>query len=208
MRKKNRQIDIYSVSALDLFASAMGVFLLIAVIALPYYLNTSKVTESKVEELIKENKELKKKVEQLLKDTFCVIKMEWDSQKAQDVDLYVTDYAGNVFFYKKPKIKANEDASLTVDAGFPRLALHGTEIWLSKKLKPGKYTIEYVYAQGVPPLEIKGEIITKSFIKPLPIKKFTEEKFGEKYKIKVAILNVDNKGNISMENFNNKKGKK
>ena len=38
MKKKNRDINIFSMSALDLFASAMGAFLLIAVMALPYYL--------------------------------------------------------------------------------------------------------------------------------------------------------------------------
>lgn len=38
MKKKNRDINIFSMSALDLFASAMGAFLLISVMALPYYL--------------------------------------------------------------------------------------------------------------------------------------------------------------------------
>ncbi len=37
-RRKNKEINIFSISALDLFASAMGVFLLIAIVALPYYL--------------------------------------------------------------------------------------------------------------------------------------------------------------------------
>ena len=37
-RRKNREINIFSISALDLFASAMGVFLLVAIVALPYYL--------------------------------------------------------------------------------------------------------------------------------------------------------------------------
>lgn len=153
MKRKNRQVNIYSVSALDLFASAMGVFLIIAVISLPYYLNTDKKTEKKMEEIRKENKTLQQKIDRLSKDTFCVIKMEWSSENAQDVDLYVTDNGGNVFFYKQPKIKSNKDATLTVDAGFPRLALQGTEIWISKKLKEGLYTIEYVYAKGTPPLQ-------------------------------------------------------
>ena len=42
MRRRNREINIFSMSALDLFASAMGAFILIAVIALPYYLMTDK----------------------------------------------------------------------------------------------------------------------------------------------------------------------
>ncbi len=42
MKRKNREINIFSMSALDLFASAMGAFMLIALVSLPYYLNTSK----------------------------------------------------------------------------------------------------------------------------------------------------------------------
>lgn len=41
-RKKNRDINIFSMSALDLFASALGAFIIIAVIALPYYLKKDK----------------------------------------------------------------------------------------------------------------------------------------------------------------------
>lgn len=37
-KRKSREINIFSISTLDLFASAMGVFLLIAIVALPYYL--------------------------------------------------------------------------------------------------------------------------------------------------------------------------
>ncbi len=37
-RKKNREVNIFGASALDLFASGMGVFLLIAIIIFPYYL--------------------------------------------------------------------------------------------------------------------------------------------------------------------------
>jgi regulator of replication initiation timing len=54
MKKKNRDINIFSMSALDLFASAMGAFLLIAVMALPYYLKTDKDLMQKAQELKKQ----------------------------------------------------------------------------------------------------------------------------------------------------------
>jgi hypothetical protein len=38
LSRPNRQLDVLSVSALDLFASALGVFVLIAVLLFPYYL--------------------------------------------------------------------------------------------------------------------------------------------------------------------------
>lgn len=39
-RRKNREISIFSMSALDLFAAALGAFILIAVALFPYFLNT------------------------------------------------------------------------------------------------------------------------------------------------------------------------
>lgn len=41
MRRPNREINIFSMSALDLFASALGAFVLLTIILLPYYLNES-----------------------------------------------------------------------------------------------------------------------------------------------------------------------
>jgi hypothetical protein len=38
MRRRNRELNIFSMSALDLFASAMGAFILITLILMPYYL--------------------------------------------------------------------------------------------------------------------------------------------------------------------------
>lgn len=43
MKKRSREINVFSMSALDLFASAMGAFILVMIILFPYYLNTSKV---------------------------------------------------------------------------------------------------------------------------------------------------------------------
>jgi hypothetical protein len=38
LRRPNRNIEIFSISALDLFASALGAFILVAIILFPYYL--------------------------------------------------------------------------------------------------------------------------------------------------------------------------
>jgi len=77
-RKRNREINIFSMSALDLFASALGAFILIAIIALPYYLNTTKTPtvvpmpkpSPKPKPIIskKELSELKKQVQTLKKE--------------------------------------------------------------------------------------------------------------------------------------------
>ena len=41
MRLRGREINIFSMSALDLFASGMGAFILLAIMALPFFPNTS-----------------------------------------------------------------------------------------------------------------------------------------------------------------------
>lgn len=46
MKPRNREINIFNMSALDLFASALGAFILLAVISLPYFGNI-KVISSK-----------------------------------------------------------------------------------------------------------------------------------------------------------------
>src|SRR5690606_33469138 len=43
MKRPSRELNIFSLSALDLFASAMGAFILIAVILFPYYQQNAKI---------------------------------------------------------------------------------------------------------------------------------------------------------------------
>ena len=50
MKKSNREINIFSMSTLDLFASAMGAFILITLVLFPYVLNTGK-SEDRVAEI-------------------------------------------------------------------------------------------------------------------------------------------------------------
>ena len=45
MKKSNRELNIFSMSTLDLFASAMGAFILITLVLFPYVLNTGKSEE-------------------------------------------------------------------------------------------------------------------------------------------------------------------
>lgn len=58
MKRRNREINIFSISALDLFASALGAFLLITVVLLPYFPNTgnSPIRISAVLEELEESK--------------------------------------------------------------------------------------------------------------------------------------------------------
>ena len=65
VKTRNREINIFSMSALDLFASALGAFILIAIILLPFFPNLNANIDS--EKLKRENEKLKAENEQLEK---------------------------------------------------------------------------------------------------------------------------------------------
>ena len=56
MKSRNRELNIFSMSALDLFASAMGAFILIAFVLFPYFPNTGDAEE--IAKLIQEKDKL------------------------------------------------------------------------------------------------------------------------------------------------------
>ncbi len=64
-RKKNRDINIFSMSALDLFASAMGAFILIMLIVLPYYMKTDSQLMAMARELKQKMAQMEKEKQQL-----------------------------------------------------------------------------------------------------------------------------------------------
>lgn len=45
MKVRSREVNVFSMSALDLFASAMGAFMFLAIIALPFFPNTGDSAE-------------------------------------------------------------------------------------------------------------------------------------------------------------------
>lgn len=68
MQRRNREINIFSMSALDLFASAMGAFILIAIVLFPYFPNTG-ASDVDVAELRGRIAELEESVESAREET-------------------------------------------------------------------------------------------------------------------------------------------
>ena len=67
VKTRNREINIFSMSALDLFASALGAFIFLAIILLPFFPNLSQSPNPDREKLKQENEKLKAENEQLEK---------------------------------------------------------------------------------------------------------------------------------------------
>ena len=54
MKRRNREVSIFSMSALDLFASALGAFILIAIVMFPYFPNTGMASEADLDAALDE----------------------------------------------------------------------------------------------------------------------------------------------------------
>ena len=63
MKKHSREVNVFSMSALDLFASALGAFILISIVLMPFYLN---VDPDEVDRLNQENAQLRRQLQDLI----------------------------------------------------------------------------------------------------------------------------------------------
>lgn len=91
MKTRNREINIFSMSALDLFASALGAFILIALITLPFFPNLSQSPPSPDSaKLERENAELKREKAKLEQEKDRLERemkaREKEAQKAKDLE--------------------------------------------------------------------------------------------------------------------------
>ena len=57
MKRRSREVVIFSMSALDLFASALGAFILVTIVLLPYYL--------KHDDVVRDNNKMRDKIVEL-----------------------------------------------------------------------------------------------------------------------------------------------
>ncbi|MEZ0003219.1 hypothetical protein [Sinorhizobium fredii] len=123
MRRPHRNIEIFSMSVLDLFASALGGFIMIAIILFPSYMADKKLTakleqaKEKIDEQQEEIKtsknalaeaavlksDLEKKVDALrleIARTFLIISIEWDTPGV-DVDLGIRDPDDHYYYFAR-----------------------------------------------------------------------------------------------------------
>lgn len=159
-------------SALDLFASALGAFILIAVAALPYYLNNAKIDKH-----------------------FFVITIAWDNPYIQDIDLIVKDPQGNVFDYQHVAFPGSS-GTLTVDS---KQVSRGSEVWIDKNIDPEKVHNQKweVYYKRFPskvkkgnrvPVKVEGYLLTSIGTYEFPTHNMT----SIKKLVPVATIVIDN----------------
>ena len=64
MRQRSKEINIFSISALDLFASALGAFILLAVVFLPFFPNTGD-SQERIDVIQAENEALQAEIDEM-----------------------------------------------------------------------------------------------------------------------------------------------
>jgi hypothetical protein len=211
LRRPNRNIEIFSMSVLDLFAAALGGFILIAVILFPNYMKQEKVeiqlkdTQSSLAQCKKAEAQAQQALasktaalascEASVGATFLVVVIEWRAVGNYDIDVHVTDPDGNEFFWGKSNRDHRDFPATDAQLSYDNTRGPGVELWQHPKAKVGTYTIAYdYYAAPGPnqPVEVRGNVFYRNGRIQLPNVTLTET-----HKLRpVAKLDVSQSGNI------------
>ncbi len=212
MRRQRKELNIFSLSALDLFASALGAFILLAVIQFPYTKKNEDIVEakrkteqqlaqctSKLDEATKRAKKEEADVEkckQRLKNTFLAVILKWET-KVQDVDLHVIDPDGNEFYYKRHNRNRNEFPSADAEISVDQIKGPGVEVWEYYQAKPGLYKIyANLYNRHGNPNNpvIKSMVYYRDGVKKL--NNITLTSIGESRKKLIGTIEVNQMGEV------------
>jgi HPt (histidine-containing phosphotransfer) domain-containing protein len=191
MKKRNREIQIFSLSALDLFCGAMGAFMLLALIALPYYKKNlplqREISElrAKVENLTSVTQQLQNALQQSqdalqqaqqrvaqlqdeLAQTFLVVVIAWETKA--DIDLHVYTPRGSHYSYESHNRRRNTSEQRphfpAEDAELSMdMRVGGAEVWQMIKAEHGKYTIalrNFNNRGSATPTTVQGLVLYKN----------------------------------------------
>ena len=166
MKPRNREINIFNLSMLDVISGAMGAFLIIMVILLPYYKKESidyrrELQQSRAaEETARQAAQTAEAAQHTAEEAMHAAQSnaEHHRQRAaaaaqqlaktfllvhiqwatqyQDIDLHVVDPSGAEFFFERKTIPGRPGA-LSVDSQLGP----GNEVWSNPSASPGDYRI-------------------------------------------------------------------
>ena len=158
MRRPNRHIEIFSISALDLFASALGAFILVSIILFPYYLKDQNVaqdlaaatkaraaaeaglaseTAARLALEIQTREDTARvaaleariaKYQEIASKPFLIVGIRWAVPGA-DVDLHVIDPAGHEFYWFKNNDHGRDYPQSTAELSYDMTSGPAIELW-------------------------------------------------------------------------------
>ncbi len=182
MKKRSREINVFSVSALDLFASALGAFIVISLIfmvsfgARPSDADQPPASDAatRLEQVEADLDRCRSEAEsaatltghlaradaalescrRLLERTFVLAVASWSS--IDDVDLHVVDPAGREYYFRRKRHQGSR-AALEED----NIRGPGNEVWLHPQAESGRYRLCYkLYTKrGAGPVAVRGSVL-------------------------------------------------
>lgn len=168
MKKKNREINIFNLSMLDVIMSAMGAFLIIMVVLLPYYKKDAQTLMAEIrqqqQELARQQEEIQRQqsqnrnLQEQLNNTFLIIVINWNT-KEHDIDLHVIDPEGHLF--KQDPSSEREFTGVPGKLSEDTTKGPGVEVWEIAKARPGTYKIYYKFFAkhgNIKSTEVKGRV--------------------------------------------------
>jgi hypothetical protein len=187
MKRRNREINIFNMSLLDVVVGAMGAFMTIMIVLIPSYRKQNQQqspaqTNPPSSELVRalqneqahvitleqENTALRAQAAHFadqLKRTFLLVHIQWATVRP-DIDLHVFDPEGKEFFWNN-RTNPGTSGDLSVDSIYGP----GNEVFTDSNARPGVYKVYANYFAshgGEPSVDVKGLIMFKDGTLQLP----------------------------------------
>lgn len=214
--RRNREISIFSMSALDLFASALGAFLILMIIMFPYYkketdslkkLNESQQALGTCKEESNRQQHNLAQCKEKLAASMLLVSMSWEADRGghdedggADVDLHVTDPEGYVYWYKKSNSPTGSDYPTQARISLDITHTPGYEVFEEPRIRSGTYGIAMqLYGAGTSsgPIKVRLKIYTVNGITEVPVIILHPES-DLKRMMPVATVTVGGQGDIQV----------
>lgn len=211
-QRKNRDINIFSMSALDLFASGLGAFLVLMILMFPYYKKETDTLAklAKAQEAVQACQQDLNKAQAAVKQcqdklasTMLIFSMSWvhdgGSVSNHDVDMYITDPDGNNYNWRARNDPPGRNFQTQARISTDIKNTPGFEVFEEPVARSGKYTIDIeLFKSGersMRPLVVSMKIYTRDGVKELPpVTIRPDVDLGRR--IKAATVQIDSSGGI------------
>lgn len=222
MRRRKGELTVFSIATLDVFASAMGVFMLIAVVLFPYYMKNedaitardqarvdaaearaavaaaeAQATEAQAQarqarQEAAEQERRARAAESLVRQTFLLVLINWST--TDDVDLHLRDPSGAWFSWERPRVPGRP-GELSEDV----IRGPGNEVWQVDAASSGRYSVcvNLFNPRSAGPVRVRGSVFHKDGRIELPEVRL--ERHGRGRVRPMGVVVVDAEGNVSLQ---------
>jgi uncharacterized protein YfaP (DUF2135 family) len=226
MKPRNREINIFSLSMLDVLSGALGAFLVIMIVLLPYYRKDHIDYQQKIRELEKQiavadaradfaeriAEEAKGAVESAESRAQSAEKRQQEYEQriqktylmviiewktGHDVDLHVVDPRGGEFSWRHPAVPGHT-GKLSKDTTVGP----GIEVWQIEEVPPGEYLIYanlYDKRGESRPAYVTGKIFYRDGSLGLPQTQLLNVDHSARRKQRLATVNAQIDGRIQIQ---------